>query len=87
MCAKPVVYPLGTGFDDYVEDGVTGLGYLAADPRSMADQIERLMDDPDLCRTLGQAAQASARARFTKDEFGAKFFARAMALKGLAPVG
>ena len=81
LLGKPVVYPLGTGFDDYLEDGITGLGYVALDPHAMADRIDLLIRSPGLGRELGLRAQASARARFTRDGFGGKFYRRALALR------
>jgi glycosyltransferase involved in cell wall biosynthesis len=79
--AKPVVYPLGTGFDDYLEDGMTGLGYSVGDPHSMADRVDHLIRRPVLALEIGLRAQASARATFTRDGFGGKFYRRALALK------
>lgn len=81
LIGKPVVYPLGTGFDDYLEDGITGLGYAARDPHAMADRIDLLIRRPGLGRQLGGRAQASARATFTRDGFGGKFYRRALALR------
>jgi len=81
LLGKPVIYPLGTGFDDYVEDGVTGLGYAARDPHAMADRIDLLIRSPGLGRELGGRAQASARATFTRDGFGGKFYRQALTLR------
>jgi glycosyltransferase involved in cell wall biosynthesis len=83
--AKPVVYPLGTGFDDYLEDGGTGLGYRAGDAGAMADRIDALIRDPDLGPELGRNAQAVAHALFTRDGFGGKFYRRALALRDRDP--
>jgi len=79
--AMPVIYPLGTGFDDYLEDGITGLGYAAGDPHAMADRIDLLIRSPELGRELGLRAQASARKKFTRDGFGGKFYRRALELR------
>lgn len=81
LLGKPVIYPLGTGFDDYLEDEVTGLGYLAGDPHAMADRIDLLIRSPGLSRKIGLRAQASARAKFTRDGFGGKFYRRVLALR------
>jgi glycosyltransferase involved in cell wall biosynthesis len=79
--ATPVVYPLGTGFDDYLEDGVTGLGYPAGDPEAMAERIDMLIQYPRFARNLGLTAQIVAGATFTRDAFGGKFYRRALALR------
>lgn len=80
LLGKPVVYPLGTGFDDYIENGATGLGYVAGDPHSMADRIDDLMQNPRLGRQIGANARRSARTTFTREGFGGKFYRRALAL-------
>ncbi len=78
---KPVVYPLGTGFDYYLEDEVTGLGYTAGDPHSMAERIDVLIQNRSLCREIGRRAQIAAQSLFTRDGFGGKFYRRALALR------
>lgn len=81
LLAKPVVYPLGTGFDDYLENGVTGLGYEACNPHSMADRIDLLFRDRGLGREIGRRARTAAQKLFTRDGFGGKFYRRALALR------
>ena len=61
LLAKAVVYPLGTAFDDYLEDGFMGLGHAAGDPHAVADRIDVLIQPPDLGDVLSRKAQASAR--------------------------
>ena len=80
LLGKPVVYPLGTGFDDYMEDGITGLGYAARDPQAMADQIDLLIENPGFGAELGARAQAAARKFFTRKGFSDKFYSKALEL-------
>ena len=42
---------------EYVDDGRTGLLVPPDDYRALADVIEQLIDNPDLCRAIGEAAQ------------------------------
>jgi glycosyltransferase involved in cell wall biosynthesis len=57
LLGKPVVYPLRTGFDDYLEDGVTGLGYVALDPHAMANRC--ISFHPRPTRRLLAASEAA----------------------------
>jgi glycosyltransferase involved in cell wall biosynthesis len=55
----PCVAPWLAGIPELIRDGVDGLLTAPSDERGMADCIERLYRDAELCRQLG----ASARAR------------------------
>lgn len=48
-----------------ISDGETGLLYRPGDVSSLASQITRLLDNPDLGETLGRAAQGLARERYS----------------------
>ena len=54
----PVVLSLTSGNRGQITDGVDGI-YVGTDPVSVADGIERLMQDPELCKKLGKAAAES----------------------------
>ena len=57
MCmALPVVSTLISGIPEVLTDGETGLAVREHDVEKLADAIERLYDDPGLCRRLGEAA-------------------------------
>jgi FkbM family methyltransferase len=83
--AKPVVYPAGTDIAEYMEDGVTGLGYDAGDPQQMADQIERLILDPALRHQIGAEAHRQATELFSREGFADKFLEQARRLKASEP--
>ena len=83
--AKPVVYPVGTDIAEYMEDGVTGLGYEIGNHRQMADQIERLIVDSELRRRIGLEAQQKATRLFTREGFADKFIDRARRLRATEP--
>ncbi|HWB42603.1 MAG TPA: glycosyltransferase family 4 protein [Gemmatimonadales bacterium] len=63
----PSIVALKDRVEDVVEDGVTGLIVPPRDPRSLADAVLRLADDPDLRRRLGVAARARYLAQFDPD--------------------
>ena len=61
----PVVATRVGGTPEAIEDGVNGLLVAPGDPRQMADAICRLLADPAMARTLGQAARTSISERFS----------------------
>lgn len=77
---KPVVYPQGTGIDEYMDDGISGMAYSAGDSTGMADQIERLIEHPELRRTIGRKAHEIATRLFTRESFSGKYLERARQL-------
>ena len=54
----PTVASQLTGISEFVRHGQTGLLVPPGDPVALADAIERLLQTPDLCRTLGHHARA-----------------------------
>ena len=81
---KPVIYPSGSHFE-YMIDGETGLAYTPGDPQQLADRIESLAARPDLRRTLVMNGAALARSRFTRHDYGGKFFRAVQGLRGCGP--
>lgn len=63
--AVPAVAPAVGGIPELVEDGETGLVYPPLDPSALADELERLIRDPDRARSLGAAARRRAEERFS----------------------
>lgn len=64
--AMPVVTTNTCGMADVVEDGFNGLLVPAASPSELASAIQRLCKSAELRRTVGTAAQETAR-RYTWD--------------------
>jgi len=63
----PVVStPVGS-IAEIVSDGVTGLIVPPRDTDALAEALERLCRSPELRTTLGQAALAQAKARFSRE--------------------
>lgn len=60
----PVVATRIMGVAELVDDEVSGLLVPAGRPDRLADAISRLMDDPNLCRSMGRAARRKVVAEF-----------------------
>ena len=61
----PVIASKVGGSLDQVVDGVTGILVQPGDPAALAQAIERLMDDPELCRRMGTASVERIRNEFS----------------------
>jgi glycosyltransferase involved in cell wall biosynthesis len=57
----PVVAARATGAIDLVQDGITGFLVPPTDVTAYADAIQRLIEDPRLRKTAGEAAHLAAR--------------------------
>lgn len=55
--ARPVVVSDLPALRELVQPGVTGLAFVPDDPRSLADTVEPLLDDPSARAALGAAAR------------------------------
>ncbi|MEZ4570741.1 MAG: hypothetical protein R2849_10530 [Thermomicrobiales bacterium] len=66
----PVVVTLnGGGSDDILDHGRTGL-YCGVDPASIADGLQRLIDDPGVTRGWARAVGVDvARRRYGQDRY------------------
>ena len=56
LMSKPLIGTRGTGMEDIIEHGVTGLLFRKADEYDLATQIKRLLDDPLYGAMLGHNA-------------------------------
>jgi glycosyltransferase involved in cell wall biosynthesis len=81
LLGKPVVYAAAGGVTEYMRDGETGMGYPPGDTIALADRIETLIRDAGLRMRMGTAAQAHARATFSRDGFAGKFYRKALELR------
>ena len=74
----PIIATCVGGSPEAVLDGKTGLLVPPGDPMALADAIQRLRDDPDLCRRLGDAARIHVQENFTEqlmaDRYESLFF-------------
>ena len=62
---KPTVAVCVGGPREIVEDRITGLLVPPADPHSLAQAIQRLLDQPNMSRAMGQAGQQRAIEHFS----------------------
>jgi glycosyltransferase involved in cell wall biosynthesis len=72
-CGLPLVATRIGGIPEIVDDGRTGLLFPRGDHRELARHLRRLMDEPELRRSLGEAARASAVAEFSPGRRVAEF--------------
>lgn len=64
-CGVPVVCSDAGGLPENIEDGLTGLLFRRRDAWDMADKIERLLANPDLRVSMGQAGRQRAERCFS----------------------
>jgi glycosyltransferase involved in cell wall biosynthesis len=62
---RPVVSTAVGGIPEMIDDGKTGLLAPAGDAKTLARQLQRLHQQPSLCRSIVEAAAESARRRFS----------------------
>lgn len=62
--AKPVIATGIGGAGEFVQDGVTGYLVPQGDPERLAGALRKLLTDPALARSMGEAGYAQARERF-----------------------
>ena len=63
-----------------IDHGVTGLAYAHDDVNAAIDQLRKLIDDPALRRSLGAAAAATCKARYSLEGMN-KVFGEVVAAK------
>jgi glycosyltransferase involved in cell wall biosynthesis len=65
-CTVPVVCTRAGALPEVVgEDGSAGVIVPAGDPAGLSRAIGELLDQPELCRTMGEAGRARVEAKFT----------------------
>ena len=71
-CGLPVICSAIGGTPDMIEDGVDGFLTGQEDVDAIAAALGRLAAEPDLVRAMSAAARASAMAKFSHVDLGAK---------------
>lgn len=82
---RPVVSIRSTAIPEVVADGECGLLVPPGEPVALAEGICRLLDDPALCRKLGEAGRDRAQALFDWDQIALRYeaaLARAAGRRG-----
>jgi glycosyltransferase involved in cell wall biosynthesis len=64
-CGTAVVATSAGAFPEVVADGLTGILVPPADPDALAEAIRTLLEDPELCRRMGEAGRRRVARRFT----------------------
>ncbi len=67
MAGLPVVASRVGGLPELVEEGVTGFLVPPGDPQGLAKVLQRLLDDEELRRCMGEAGRQRALGNFTLD--------------------
>lgn len=63
-CGRAVITTNHTGCRDAIEPGVTGVLVPIRDPLALANAIQELLNDPNLCAIMGQAGRKLAETVF-----------------------
>ncbi len=66
-CETPVVCTNVGGMPEAVQEGVTGYVVPPNDPGALSDRLYRLLDDPTLARSMGEAARQHILEHWTWD--------------------
>jgi glycosyltransferase involved in cell wall biosynthesis len=61
---KPIVGSRSGGVVEFIEDGVTGFLSEPGDEETLADNLEKLISEPELRRRMGEAGRATVLASF-----------------------
>lgn len=61
------------GIPDEVEDGITGILCDKENPSGLADAVGKLLEQPDVCREMGNAGRSRYEKLFTKTAFERRF--------------
>ena len=67
FCGLPTVATRVEGIPEVIADGETGFLVPPRDPQAMSERILALMDDPALCKRMGDAARQRVTALFPLD--------------------
>ena len=67
-CKVPVIATRICGIPELVEDGVNGFLVPPKDPQKLADAIEILLKDPELCRKFGEEGRRKVEREFNLEK-------------------
>lgn len=72
-CGTPVVTTENTGGPDVIQDGSEGFIVPIRAPEIMAERLQRLVDDPQLCAAMGMRAREKIRSLGGWDDYGDQY--------------
>jgi len=64
---RPVIASATGGIEDWLDDGISGLCVKPGDVDDLAQALNRLLADPDMQRTMGEAGKLAVHARFSPE--------------------
>ncbi len=70
---KPVIATSGGGTPELVIDGITGILVPPKNPAMMAEQMEKLIDDKNVRKAMGEAGRDLIKTRFSIDSMVVKY--------------
>ena len=82
---KPVVASRIGGMPSIVDDGVTGVLAEPGNVSSLAEHLHALWEQPELCRTMGQAGRATALNEYSPTRYYERLMAAYERARALAP--
>ena len=65
----PVVASRIAGPSEIVDEGITGLLFQPGNPTDLAEKINSLWEDPELCRQMGQAGREKVIREYSEDVY------------------
>lgn len=68
-CGLPSLAANVDGIPEAIDDGQTGLLFEPGNPYALAEKMIALIDEPQLCKTLGAAARSRALSCFSVERF------------------
>ena len=69
MRGKPVICSDTGGLSEVVENGVTGLLFEPGNVGQLAEKIQYLMNNPDVCERMGSAGRAKALREYVPEQY------------------
>lgn len=73
LCGAPVIATNSGGVTDIVRDGETGLLFPERDARTLADAIEKILNDHALAQRLSETGAALVREQYTSEYVARQF--------------
>ncbi|MDR3372277.1 MAG: FkbM family methyltransferase, partial [Ancalomicrobiaceae bacterium] len=82
VLGKALVYARSGGPIEYIEDRVCGLSYAPGNIGELVEQLEKLIESPELRAQLGAQAQRHAAIHLSREAYGGAAFALLQRLRG-----
>jgi glycosyltransferase involved in cell wall biosynthesis len=69
LLGRPVIGAQSGATSEIVKEGFNGLLYIPGDPKSLADKIRTLYEDPELATRMGANGKKWAELIFTEERY------------------